>query len=373
MLVAGAMLAGQAPPGPDASQGKWVLRFFHDVERSSFQVGDLQFASATHGLAVGVLTTKDKRGSVAALTIDGGKGWDFVKLPDGARTAFFLDPTHAWLVAEDGIFFSSDSRKWERLVKLKNVVRIFFLDAQTGFAAGGPKKVWRTKDGGKTWEEVAEAAEPKADPDRSLYAWIEFARDASNERPRFGLIGGYHQPERAEFSRFPDWMDPERARRRRQLPSLTLLLQTSDGGATWKASSSSIMGRLTRYKVLPDGAALSLVEFQQSFDWPSEVYKIDVIKGTTERTFREKDVAITDMALLPDGTAYLAGYQPAGALARLPVPGKVRIFRSADRKNWSEMEVDYRAVAQRVYLSARPGAGVWAATDTGMVLQLTAR
>jgi hypothetical protein len=46
------------------------------------------------------------------------------------------------------------------------------------------------------------------------------------------------------------------------------------------------------------------------------------------------------------------------------------MFHSADRKVWTELEVDYRAVAQRVWLSARPGAGIWAATDTGMILQL---
>jgi len=54
-----------------------------------------------------------------------------------------------------------------------------------------------------------------------------------------------------------------------------------------------------------------------------------------------------------------------------PVPQKVRILSSADLSNWSEANVDYRAVATRVML-AGAGGSVWAATDTGMILTRTA-
>jgi hypothetical protein len=39
-------------------------------------------------------------------------------------------------------------------------------------------------------------------------------------------------------------------------------------------------------------------------------------------------------------------------------------------KNWSEMEVDYRAVARRVILSGSGEQNLWLATDNGMILKL---
>jgi hypothetical protein len=52
------------------------------------------------------------------------------------------------------------------------------------------------------------------------------------------------------------------------------------------------------------------------------------------------------------------------------VPGKVRILSSANLADWEEMNVDYRAVAGFVTLAGPDSEHVWAATDTGMILQL---
>jgi hypothetical protein len=165
-------------------------------------------------------------------------------------------------------------------------------------------------------------------------------------------------------------MDPEGARQRRQLPSLALLLETLDGGKTWKPSTSSILGRIMRYYANAVGKGLVLVEYQNGFDWPSEIYHADNQTQKMVSSFKAKDRVITDIALQPNGTAYAAGMQPSGAVARLPIPGKVVILRSTDLKNWHEMEVDYRAVADRLWLASAPGGSVWAATDTGMILEL---
>jgi photosystem II stability/assembly factor-like uncharacterized protein len=287
------------------------------------------------------------------------------KLPKGPRTVFVLDKTHAWLVTEGGIHFSNDfGRRWDRISKLKNVARVAFLDPQRGFAVGAPKKIWQTTNGGKDWIEVPEAAAPKSEPERSMYHWVHFSS------PLRGTILGFHEPRRRE-SGFPDWMDPEGARQRRQLPSLALLLETLDGGKTWTPSTSSIFGRIMRYYVTANGNGLALVEYQNAFDWPSEIYHADHRAQKMTSSFKAKDRVITDIALMPNGIAYAAGMQPSGAVARLPIPGKVVILRSTDLKNWHEMEVDYRAVADRLWLTVAPGGSVWAATDTGMILELT--
>jgi hypothetical protein len=48
----------------------------------------------------------------------------------------------------------------------------------------------------------------------------------------------------------------------------------------------------------------------------------------------------------------------------------MKILQSADLESWSEMPVDYRAVARRVWLASPNADNVWAATDTGFILKL---
>jgi len=47
------------------------------------------------------------------------------------------------------------------------------------------------------------------------------------------------------------------------------------------------------------------------------------------------------------------------------------MLESRDLKNWSEMPVDYRAVAQSLVLAGPDPDHLWAATDTGMILHLS--
>ena len=130
-----------------------------------------------------------------------------------------------------------------------------------------------------------------------------------------------------------------------------------------------MFGRITRVRVRPEGESLGLVEFEEGFRFPSEVFRIDWRTGKNARVFAEQNRAITDVGLVSEGPWYLAGYEVVGKLARLPVPGKVKILRSSNGVNWEEMEVDYRASARRVVL-APAGQRMFAATDTGMILSL---
>jgi hypothetical protein len=52
------------------------------------------------------------------------------------------------------------------------------------------------------------------------------------------------------------------------------------------------------------------------------------------------------------------------------VPGKVRVLRSRDFAVWTDLDVDYRAVANRTSLAAAGDHGIWLATDNGMILKL---
>ena len=107
------------------------------------------------------------------------------------------------------------------------------------------------------------------------------------------------------------------------------------------------------------------------FSLPSSVYKTRLRQQGTRTIFQERDRAVTDVALLPDGSAILAGTSN-GSSNQVPIPGKVKMYESADLKVWREMDIDYRAVAQRAILAAVDAQHVWVATDTGMILSWSA-
>jgi hypothetical protein len=182
------------------------------------------------------------------------------------------------------------------------------------------------------------------------------------------MISGWNLPPRPGG---PDWMEPEKAAARRQLPNLAILLQTKDAGKTWSKSEASIFGQITRMSLTPQGSALGLTEFKDEFEVPSEVYRINLHKGSSVSSFKEKDRAITDVrAFAGSTTAIIAGYETNGTIYRSPIPGKLKVLTSDDQENWNEMQVDYRAVAHRAMIAGPDEKHLWIATDTGMILKL---
>jgi len=167
-------------------------------------------------------------------------------------------------------------------------------------------------------------------------------------------------------------METQRTQLEKQVPHLALLLQTKTGGDTWIASDASIFGQMTRTTLSSQrNVGLSLVEFRDQFDYPSEVYRLNLLTGESVRVFRTKDRAITDVRLFPGSSrAFLAGYETTGSVYRSPIPGKLKVLTSDDLENWTEMPVDYRAVAHSAVISGPDDKNVWIATDTGMILKL---
>jgi beta-xylosidase len=131
-----------------------------------------------------------------------------------------------------------------------------------------------------------------------------------------------------------------------------------------------MFGQSTALSLAADGRGLLLFEFFGRFDYPSEVYAMNLATGKSTRAFRRKDRAVTDVLVTAQGPAYLAAIEPPGTLSHSPVPGKLKILKSDDLENWTEISVDYRAVARRAYLATPDGKSVWVATDTGMILKL---
>lgn len=363
-----APLVAQTAKGQD--EAAWRIQFFHDETETEFNIRDLAFPSARRGIAVGSVSslTRTKTQPLAVVTSDGGATWSRVELRDEPVSVFFLNDSDGWMVTQKGIWRTEESGlSWRRISKIRGVVRVYFLTRERGWAAGVEKAIHETRDGGNTWTPLPVASEPKTTKEFTVYSWIEFANREQ------GVIAGYSQPPRRERDgRFPDWMDPEGASRRRQWPTTTVVAQTLDGGETWRSSTTSMFGQIARLRMTANGAGLALVRFTNSFEWPSEVFRFNLREDITERVYREKNRSITDVAVLDDGTAFLAGFEPPGQLPQSPIPGKLVVLRSRDMVRWEEMSVDYRAFARRVTLAAVDSNNVWAATDTGMILKLNA-
>jgi Photosynthesis system II assembly factor YCF48 len=373
-VAAGHRLSAQNP------SRQWKLRYFYDDLATDFRIAGLAFPSAARGVAVGELI--DRRGGrkpkpASVVTSDGGAHWALVPLPDAPRSVFFLDESNGWLVTRNGIWYTAEAgRSWKRIsnqIKPRRqlgeqgvVLRVAFLDPKHGFAVGLRKSVYETFDGGRTWKPVEEAARPSSNPEFSIYSQIAFTRDGR------GMIVGGYSPTRKDADEEPDWVNPERALQRRQVPTLTLELETRDGGAQWKSSTAPLLGSLARLS-LGRAFGLGVFAYADSFAWPSEVYRFDLATGKSESVFKEKDRRVTDALVDSQGRGLLAAVEPSGRLASAPVPGKVRMLRSDDLLHWTEMKVDYRAVARSVMLAGTESGDSWAATDTGMILHWEAR
>jgi hypothetical protein len=350
--------------GYAASEPGLELVYFHDDEKSSISIVQIDFLSASRGIAIGNVAQEGKsRPEPAALiTADGGKTWTRSELPDTPVSLFCLDENDCWLVTPKGIYFSEEAgRAWTRISKEKPLTRVYFRDRQNGWAIGAERKLLQTSDGGKTWNDMQLQAELKTSEERTVFHEIAFLS------PERAIIAGRVEPRR-EWQ-FPIWMQAE-PEFRRELPSLSIMVQSTDGGKSWTPSTSSMFGRISKIRNNPvQGYSLALVEFDAWFTYPSEVYRIDNKTGATQRVLRRQTIAVTDIAALKDGSVLVAGFEPPGTLARTPVPGRVRVLRSRDLSEWTEVPVDYRAEARDVTATVAPDGTAWFGTDTGMILR----
>jgi len=363
MLRISAILLVFAAVAPGANQ-HWDLQYHYQQMDSSLTINDLSFRSATRGIACGFTTDRhDRERPLVLLTSDGGRHWTETPVKEVGLSMFFLDDSTGWMVTEKGIWRTEESgHSWTKLTRAPSgMLRVWFLDKNHGFAAGLEKRVFETGDGGITWTLVPIVKEVQGDPTFTTFGEIGFSG-------KNGIITGWNIPPRPGG---PNWMEPERAAKRREIPTYGVLLETTDAGKTWLKSEASVFGQVTRISMTPQGTALGLSEFKDEFTYPSEVYRIDLHTGKSESSFREKDRAITDVRAFAGSTrGIIAGYETTGTIYRSPIPGKLKVLTSDDLAQWEEMPVDYRAVAHSAIIAGPDEDHLWIATDTGMILNL---
>ena len=348
---------------PTAAAQHWQMQYFYDEAKSVLDIQDIAFSSPARGVAVGRIGEHGHERGVSLTTADGGVNWKLSPLGEEPLSLFFLNDSVGWMVTEKGLWRTAGAGKgWVKLPKVPApALRVFFADEKRGWAACGNKTVLATEDGGAHWVRIEEAAKQPGTTAGTVYGWIAFAT------PQIGLITGWDIP--LSRDRFPDWLDPQRAVTSRETPHLTLTLETRDGGKTWKSTSASAFGEITRVRFGPPGKGLGIVTHSSSFQFPSEVYDILWPTGKTAAAYRDADFCATDAWMTADGTGYLAGTVAFSKL-RDYVPQKVKVLKSSDLRVWTPIPVDYRAVAKRATL-AGSGGDLWMATDNGMILKLT--
>ena len=89
-------------------------------------------------------------------------------------------------------------------------------------------------------------------------------------------MGGYvpPRPGRRSEDDVPDWVSGTRPARRER-PLLTIEMDTRDGGAIWKPSTAPVIGSIASLR-LGGSEGLAVFAYADSFDWPSEVYRLDL-------------------------------------------------------------------------------------------------
>jgi hypothetical protein len=348
-----------------AADQHWNIQYQYRQIDSALTINDLAFPSATRGIACGFTTDRRENARPMALvTSDGGHHWAETPVKETCISMFFLDDSTGWMVTDKGIWQTAESgRSWKKLKSPAGMLRVWFADASHGFAVGLEKRVFQTTDGGENWTLVPAAKDAQGDPQFTTFGQIAFTG-------KLGIITGWNIPPRRSG---PEWMEPEKAKGQRQVPNLSVFLQTTDGGATWDKSETSLFGQITRISMTPQGTALGLIEFKDEFDYPSEVFRINLHSGNSDRVFREQDRAITDVRLFAGSNrGIIAGYESTGTLYHSPIPGKLKVLTTDDLENWKEVPVDYRAVAHRAIIAGPDEDHLWIATDTGMILNLVA-
>jgi len=350
---------------PLAAQ-KWQVQYFYDKAKSTFAIADLQFPSASRGVAVGVIATGSRQEPTSVVTSDGGAHWQTVPLKETPVSLFFLNDNLGWMVTTKGLWQSFEAGKtWTKLPRVPSqIYRVYFIDEKHGFAIGPKRTALETLDGATTWKPLGVGDKQDSEDIRySAYTWITFAT------PRVGLITGWNIPPRRFAPPLPDWVDPAGTLRQRDPPHLSYTLATGDGGGHWTPSAGSLFGTVARVRLGAKGTGLGLIQYGESFRYPSEVYSLTWPVGKSTTVYRDVKFAVSDIWLATDGTAYLAGTQVRGQIRSL-IPAKVQVLTSKNLKDWTAIPVDYRAEANSAILAASDDDHLWLATNAGMILKL---
>jgi photosystem II stability/assembly factor-like uncharacterized protein len=335
---------------------RWNIQYFYDRADSNFAIEDLECPTSRHCVAAGWIDDKKGHGQGAVVvSSDAGQHWSQYESKERPISLFFLNEGLGWMVTDRGLWSTTEGgRAWTKIQTRKGILGAWFLDADHGYLIGLKGLAEQTADGGKTWVRLA-VADKVPDPMFITYGIVTF-------REKHGIILGAPDPNAPSLSN----AGPRSGR-----STKVAVLETLDGGQKWTAGSVSMDGELAQLKISAQGSVVSLIQYNDpKIKVGSVVYKTPLGSREGAMLFAERDRMVTDFALFDDASAVVAAIEPPGDSTQLPIPGRLRMLRSDNLKIWREMDVDYRAVAQRAIIAAPDAQNIWVATDTGAILKL---
>ncbi len=340
---------------PLSAAPRWSIQFLYDHADSNFAIEDLECPTVQHCVAAGSIDDKKGRDEGAVVvTGDGGLHWTQYAVKERPVSLFFLNDNLGWMVTDKGLWSTDEGgRAWIKIQSRKGVLQAWFLDANHGYITGLKGLVQETADGGKSWAQL-QASEKAPDPQSLNYDIISF-------QGKHGIIMGAPDASAPVLSN----LNPE------SIPSGKLVvLETQDGGQSWAYGTIPLYGELAKLTISKSFVVSLILYADPKYPVSSAVFLTPLGSPDGRVIFAERDRAATDIALLSDGSAVLATIEPPGTSTQVPIPGKLKMFESSNLKVWREMDVDYRAVAQRAIIAAPDPQHIWVATDTGAILKL---
>jgi photosystem II stability/assembly factor-like uncharacterized protein len=342
---------------------RWKIQFLYDHADSNFAIEDLECPTARHCVAAGLIDDKKghQQGEVV-VTSDAGLHWSQYDVRERPVSLFFLNDSLGWMVTDRGLWSTVEGgRAWAKLDSRKGILQAWFLDAKRGYIAGLKSLVQETTDGGKTWAKLDVGSQAPGAPSPADAASLTY--DIIAFQGMHGIVIGAADHPSSDLS--PGKPGPS--------PSGKItVLETLDGGKKWRSGVIPIDGELAQLKLSNKGFVVSLILYSDpKYPVSSAVFKTPLGSPDGRVIFAKRDRAATDIALLDNGGAMLVTIEPPGNSTQVPIPGKLKILKSGDLKGWEEMDVDYRAVAQRAVIAAPDEQHMWVATDTGAILTLT--
>jgi hypothetical protein len=339
---------------------RWKIQFFYDHADSNFAIEDLECPTPEHCVAGGLIDDKKGREQGAVVvTSDGGLHWSQYEVKERPLSLFFLNDGLGWMVTDRGLWSSVEGgRSWAKIQSRKGILQTWFLDPSHGYITGVKGLVEETTDGGKTWAKL-EAAEKLVDAQLLNFDIITF------HGPHGVIVGAPDASVLGLSLTAPDQLTEV------PMKGKVTVLETLDGGKKWTSGTIPIDGDLAQLRMSNKGSVISLILYPNpKYPVGSAVYETQLGRREGRMLFAERDRAATDIALLNDGSAVLVTVEPPGNSTHSPIPGKLKIFESGDLRVWREMDVDYRALAQRAIIAAPDAHNIWVATDTGAILKL---
>src|SRR5437870_2178098 len=127
--------------GQQQPNNEWRIRYFYDNARETLHFVDIASPTPDRAVAVGSIVDETKRRirrHLALITSDAGAHWSEESIGDEPRSLFFLNNSLGWMVTAHGVWRSEESgHAWKRIGKHNGSIgRVWFLDANHGFAAG---------------------------------------------------------------------------------------------------------------------------------------------------------------------------------------------------------------------------------------------